>query len=140
MSPGKRVGNACQGIPKTCALMERFPEATGCKRGQVPDQNQNQNLFSVPSNQSSCLVSYSFAANNLRVKRVFFTFSSLPVAAGLDKVLGDAAWDSRLASYWTHQLQAADAPGPRHPGAGLQDPLHRPDQVSLCCWSHRAKV
>ncbi|MEQ2250979.1 hypothetical protein ILYODFUR_006384 [Ilyodon furcidens] len=33
---GKRVGNACQGVPKTCSLMERFPEATGCKRGQVP--------------------------------------------------------------------------------------------------------
>ncbi|XP_027860203.1 aspartyl/asparaginyl beta-hydroxylase isoform X2 [Xiphophorus couchianus] len=32
---GKRVGNACQGVPKTCALMERFPEATGCKRGQI---------------------------------------------------------------------------------------------------------
>ncbi|MED6278292.1 hypothetical protein CHARACLAT_022262, partial [Characodon lateralis] len=31
---GKRVGNACQGVPKTCSLMERFPEATGCKRGQ----------------------------------------------------------------------------------------------------------
>ncbi|KAM4719152.1 aspartyl/asparaginyl beta-hydroxylase-like isoform 3-T3 [Anableps anableps] len=32
---GKRVGNACQGVPKTCSLMERFPEATGCKRGQI---------------------------------------------------------------------------------------------------------
>uniref|UniRef100_A0A3Q2UBY7 Un-named hu7910 n=1 Tax=Fundulus heteroclitus TaxID=8078 RepID=A0A3Q2UBY7_FUNHE len=32
---GKRAGNACQGVPKTCALMERFPEATGCKRGQI---------------------------------------------------------------------------------------------------------
>ncbi|XP_038161650.1 aspartyl/asparaginyl beta-hydroxylase isoform X2 [Cyprinodon tularosa] len=32
---GKRVGNACQGVPKTCALMDRFPEATSCKRGQI---------------------------------------------------------------------------------------------------------
>ncbi|XP_047205852.1 aspartyl/asparaginyl beta-hydroxylase isoform X13 [Girardinichthys multiradiatus] len=32
---GKRVGNACQGVPKTCSLMERFPEATSCKRGQI---------------------------------------------------------------------------------------------------------
>uniref|UniRef100_A0AAX7VLY2 Un-named hu7910 n=1 Tax=Astatotilapia calliptera TaxID=8154 RepID=A0AAX7VLY2_ASTCA len=30
-----KVGNACQGVPKTCALLERFPEATGCKRGQI---------------------------------------------------------------------------------------------------------
>ncbi|KAL7374164.1 hypothetical protein ABVT39_023056 [Epinephelus coioides] len=32
---GKKVGNGCQGVPKTCALLERYPEATGCKRGQV---------------------------------------------------------------------------------------------------------
>ncbi|XP_045899717.1 aspartyl/asparaginyl beta-hydroxylase isoform X2 [Micropterus dolomieu] len=32
---GKKVGNACQGIPKTCSLLERYPEATGCKRGQI---------------------------------------------------------------------------------------------------------
>ncbi|KAM9332112.1 aspartyl/asparaginyl beta-hydroxylase-like isoform 2-T2 [Pholidichthys leucotaenia] len=32
---GRKVGNACQGAPKTCALLERFPEATGCKRGQI---------------------------------------------------------------------------------------------------------
>lgn len=32
---GKRVGNACQVVPKTCALMDKFPEATGCKRGQI---------------------------------------------------------------------------------------------------------
>nr|XP_024659376.1 aspartyl/asparaginyl beta-hydroxylase isoform X9 [Maylandia zebra] len=32
---GRKVGNACQGVPKTCALLERFPEATGCKRGQI---------------------------------------------------------------------------------------------------------
>ncbi|XP_068199603.1 aspartyl/asparaginyl beta-hydroxylase-like isoform X7 [Antennarius striatus] len=32
---GKKIGNACQGVPRTCALLERYPEATGCKRGQV---------------------------------------------------------------------------------------------------------
>ncbi|XP_078019055.1 aspartyl/asparaginyl beta-hydroxylase isoform X4 [Epinephelus lanceolatus] len=32
---GKKVGNGCQGVPKTCALLERYPEATGCKRGQI---------------------------------------------------------------------------------------------------------
>uniref|UniRef100_A0A7N6B4M3 Un-named hu7910 n=1 Tax=Anabas testudineus TaxID=64144 RepID=A0A7N6B4M3_ANATE len=32
---GRKVGNACQGVPKTCSLMERYPEATGCKRGQI---------------------------------------------------------------------------------------------------------
>ncbi|XP_068437496.1 aspartyl/asparaginyl beta-hydroxylase-like [Clinocottus analis] len=32
---GKKVGNSCQGVPKTCSLLERFTEATGCKRGQI---------------------------------------------------------------------------------------------------------
>ncbi|XP_068568869.1 aspartyl/asparaginyl beta-hydroxylase isoform X12 [Cebidichthys violaceus] len=32
---GKKVGNACQSVPKTCSLLERFTEATGCKRGQI---------------------------------------------------------------------------------------------------------
>ncbi|KAM6908498.1 aspartyl/asparaginyl beta-hydroxylase isoform 2-T2 [Lycodopsis pacificus] len=32
---GKKVGNACQNVPKTCSLLERFTEATGCKRGQI---------------------------------------------------------------------------------------------------------
>ncbi|XP_028288117.1 aspartyl/asparaginyl beta-hydroxylase isoform X3 [Parambassis ranga] len=32
---GRKVGNSCQGVPKTCSLLERFPEATGCKRGQI---------------------------------------------------------------------------------------------------------
>ncbi|XP_044032038.1 aspartyl/asparaginyl beta-hydroxylase isoform X8 [Siniperca chuatsi] len=32
---GKKAGNACQGVPKTCSLLERYPEATGCKRGQI---------------------------------------------------------------------------------------------------------
>ncbi|XP_040921583.1 aspartyl/asparaginyl beta-hydroxylase isoform X2 [Toxotes jaculatrix] len=32
---GRKVGNSCQGVPKTCALLERYPEATGCKRGQI---------------------------------------------------------------------------------------------------------
>ncbi|XP_070708838.1 aspartyl/asparaginyl beta-hydroxylase-like [Pempheris klunzingeri] len=32
---GKKVGNSCQGVPKTCALLERYSEATGCKRGQI---------------------------------------------------------------------------------------------------------
>ncbi|XP_034003572.1 aspartyl/asparaginyl beta-hydroxylase isoform X6 [Trematomus bernacchii] len=32
---GKKAGAACQGVPKTCALLERYSEATGCKRGQI---------------------------------------------------------------------------------------------------------
>ncbi|CAN9506026.1 unnamed protein product [Ophioblennius macclurei] len=32
---GRKVGNSCQGAPKTCSLLDRFPEATGCKRGQI---------------------------------------------------------------------------------------------------------
>uniref|UniRef100_A0A1A7ZBF6 Aspartate beta-hydroxylase n=1 Tax=Nothobranchius furzeri TaxID=105023 RepID=A0A1A7ZBF6_NOTFU len=32
---GRKAGGACQGVPKTCSLMERFPEAIGCKRGQI---------------------------------------------------------------------------------------------------------
>uniref|UniRef100_A0A8C6SHV2 Un-named hu7910 n=1 Tax=Neogobius melanostomus TaxID=47308 RepID=A0A8C6SHV2_9GOBI len=32
---GKKAGSACQNVPKTCALLEKFPEATGCKRGQI---------------------------------------------------------------------------------------------------------
>uniref|UniRef100_A0A671WET1 Un-named hu7910 n=1 Tax=Sparus aurata TaxID=8175 RepID=A0A671WET1_SPAAU len=32
---GKKVGNSCQGVPKTCALLDRYSEATGCKRGQI---------------------------------------------------------------------------------------------------------
>ncbi|KAG7222953.1 hypothetical protein INR49_029175 [Caranx melampygus] len=32
---GRKVGNSCQGVPKTCSLLERYPEATGCKRGQI---------------------------------------------------------------------------------------------------------
>ncbi|XP_053715083.1 aspartyl/asparaginyl beta-hydroxylase isoform X7 [Synchiropus splendidus] len=32
---GRRVSNTCQKVPKTCALMEKYPESTGCKRGQV---------------------------------------------------------------------------------------------------------
>uniref|UniRef100_A0A4W6FSJ0 Aspartate beta-hydroxylase n=1 Tax=Lates calcarifer TaxID=8187 RepID=A0A4W6FSJ0_LATCA len=32
---GRKVGNACEGVPKTCSLLEKYPEATGCKRGQI---------------------------------------------------------------------------------------------------------
>ncbi|XP_077592359.1 aspartyl/asparaginyl beta-hydroxylase isoform X2 [Stigmatopora nigra] len=32
---GKKSSTSCQAVPKTCALLEKFPEATGCKRGQV---------------------------------------------------------------------------------------------------------
>uniref|UniRef100_A0A1A7Y4I2 Aspartate beta-hydroxylase n=1 Tax=Iconisemion striatum TaxID=60296 RepID=A0A1A7Y4I2_9TELE len=32
---GRKAESACQGVPKTCSLMERFSEATGCKRGQI---------------------------------------------------------------------------------------------------------
>uniref|UniRef100_A0A8C9VV24 Aspartate beta-hydroxylase n=1 Tax=Scleropages formosus TaxID=113540 RepID=A0A8C9VV24_SCLFO len=32
---GRKVDKSCQSVPKTCALMERYPEATGCKRGQI---------------------------------------------------------------------------------------------------------
>nr|XP_056710888.1 aspartyl/asparaginyl beta-hydroxylase [Euleptes europaea] len=32
---GRKNDNACKSVPKTCALLERFPEATGCRRGQI---------------------------------------------------------------------------------------------------------
>ncbi|XP_067305358.1 aspartyl/asparaginyl beta-hydroxylase isoform X3 [Pseudorasbora parva] len=32
---GRKVASACRSVPKTCALLERYPEATGCKRGQI---------------------------------------------------------------------------------------------------------
>ncbi|XP_037135146.1 aspartyl/asparaginyl beta-hydroxylase isoform X8 [Syngnathus acus] len=32
---GKKSGTSCQAVPKTCSLLERFPEATACKRGQI---------------------------------------------------------------------------------------------------------
>ncbi|XP_061522792.1 aspartyl/asparaginyl beta-hydroxylase isoform X2 [Phycodurus eques] len=32
---GKKSATSCQAAPKTCSLLERFPEATGCKRGQI---------------------------------------------------------------------------------------------------------
>ncbi|XP_067409811.1 aspartyl/asparaginyl beta-hydroxylase isoform X5 [Emydura macquarii macquarii] len=32
---GRKNENACKGVPKTCALLERFPETTGCRRGQI---------------------------------------------------------------------------------------------------------
>uniref|UniRef100_A0A674AP35 Aspartate beta-hydroxylase n=1 Tax=Salmo trutta TaxID=8032 RepID=A0A674AP35_SALTR len=28
-------GESCRSVPKTCGLLERYPEATGCKRGQI---------------------------------------------------------------------------------------------------------
>lgn len=32
---GKKNAANCQSTPKTCALIETFPEAAGCKRGTV---------------------------------------------------------------------------------------------------------
>uniref|UniRef100_A0A8C5CH53 Un-named hu7910 n=1 Tax=Gadus morhua TaxID=8049 RepID=A0A8C5CH53_GADMO len=32
---GRKAGDACRSVPKTCSLLERFPEATNCKRGQI---------------------------------------------------------------------------------------------------------
>uniref|UniRef100_A0AAY4E1C2 Aspartyl/asparaginy/proline hydroxylase domain-containing protein n=1 Tax=Denticeps clupeoides TaxID=299321 RepID=A0AAY4E1C2_9TELE len=32
---GRKSASSCQSVPKTCALMERYPEAIGCKRGQI---------------------------------------------------------------------------------------------------------
>lgn len=32
---GRKVASSCGSVPKTCALLERFPETTGCKRGQI---------------------------------------------------------------------------------------------------------
>ncbi|XP_046707142.1 aspartyl/asparaginyl beta-hydroxylase [Silurus meridionalis] len=32
---GRKAGSSCQNVPKTCALLERFKEATTCKRGQI---------------------------------------------------------------------------------------------------------
>ncbi|XP_070960999.1 aspartyl/asparaginyl beta-hydroxylase-like isoform X24 [Oncorhynchus clarkii lewisi] len=32
---GKKAGESCHSVPKTCGLLERYTEATGCKRGQI---------------------------------------------------------------------------------------------------------
>ncbi|XP_026868924.2 aspartyl/asparaginyl beta-hydroxylase isoform X3 [Electrophorus electricus] len=32
---GRKVPSSCQSVPKTCAFMERYPETTTCKRGQI---------------------------------------------------------------------------------------------------------
>ncbi|XP_054840887.1 aspartyl/asparaginyl beta-hydroxylase isoform X2 [Eublepharis macularius] len=32
---GRKNDNSCKSVPKTCALLERFPETTGCRRGQI---------------------------------------------------------------------------------------------------------
>ncbi|XP_078397359.1 aspartyl/asparaginyl beta-hydroxylase [Cetorhinus maximus] len=32
---GRRTEKSCKQVPKTCALFEKFPESTGCKRGQI---------------------------------------------------------------------------------------------------------
>uniref|UniRef100_A0A670Y060 Aspartate beta-hydroxylase n=1 Tax=Pseudonaja textilis TaxID=8673 RepID=A0A670Y060_PSETE len=32
---GRKNENACNSVPKSCALLERFSEATGCRRGQI---------------------------------------------------------------------------------------------------------
>ena len=34
-SKGKKNLKNCQRVPRTCALLETFPEAAGCKRGTV---------------------------------------------------------------------------------------------------------
>lgn len=32
---GRKNENSCKGAPKTCSLLEKFPETTGCRRGQI---------------------------------------------------------------------------------------------------------
>ncbi|XP_031548033.2 aspartyl/asparaginyl beta-hydroxylase isoform X1 [Vicugna pacos] len=32
---GRKNENACKGAPKTCSLLDKFPETTGCRRGQI---------------------------------------------------------------------------------------------------------
>ncbi|XP_039724794.1 aspartyl/asparaginyl beta-hydroxylase isoform X1 [Pteropus medius] len=32
---GRKNENACKGVPKTCSLLDKFPETTGCRRGQI---------------------------------------------------------------------------------------------------------
>ncbi|XP_028925717.1 aspartyl/asparaginyl beta-hydroxylase isoform X2 [Ornithorhynchus anatinus] len=32
---GRKNENACKSVPRTCALLDRFPETTGCRRGQI---------------------------------------------------------------------------------------------------------
>lgn len=32
---GQKVAASCRYVPKTCGLLERYPEATSCKRGQI---------------------------------------------------------------------------------------------------------
>ncbi|XP_052416166.1 aspartyl/asparaginyl beta-hydroxylase isoform X6 [Carassius gibelio] len=32
---GRKVASSCRHVPKTCGLLERYPETTSCKRGQI---------------------------------------------------------------------------------------------------------
>ncbi|KAM6953746.1 aspartyl/asparaginyl beta-hydroxylase-like [Aplochiton taeniatus] len=32
---GRKATDACLSVPKTCSLLDKYPEATGCKRGQI---------------------------------------------------------------------------------------------------------
>ncbi|XP_038622404.1 aspartyl/asparaginyl beta-hydroxylase isoform X2 [Tachyglossus aculeatus] len=32
---GRKNENACKSVPRTCALLDKFPETTGCRRGQI---------------------------------------------------------------------------------------------------------
>ncbi|NP_001400822.1 aspartyl/asparaginyl beta-hydroxylase isoform 49 [Homo sapiens] len=41
---GRRNENACKGAPKTCTLLEKFPETTGCRRGQDLGGRQGAHL------------------------------------------------------------------------------------------------
>ncbi len=34
-SRGKKVAENCRQVPKTCTVLESFPEAIGCKRGSI---------------------------------------------------------------------------------------------------------
>lgn len=54
--PGRKVGNSCQGVPKTCSLLERYPEATGCKRGQVSNEHAHCTHNAITHNIRSCLL------------------------------------------------------------------------------------
>uniref|UniRef100_A0A671EA73 Aspartate beta-hydroxylase n=1 Tax=Rhinolophus ferrumequinum TaxID=59479 RepID=A0A671EA73_RHIFE len=46
---GRKNENACKGAPKTCSLLDKFPETTGCRRGQVP------RMFSLPRGTQLCI-------------------------------------------------------------------------------------
>ena len=106
MSFRKETGNFLSGRPKDVLAAGEIPRGDGLQAG------------------TGWLAVAALLAGFLRPFSACEAVSVCP-----DQVLGHAPGHPRVASHRPHQLQAEDAPGPRHPPTGLQDPLHRADQV-----------